>query len=311
MVPTTTEHTTTTARTTPTDPTTSTRASPEQTSTTTRGTPSTQAEATQAEMPTTLAVPVETEQVNVYWSWMVLNPTAGSVVRIGAGARRVAVDDPVRNSLEAMVDGVTSVEQTIGMGTDVPSGTRVLGLSVDGSTATVDLSADFAMPGELLDETVRLAQVVFTVTQFDGIDRVKFEIDGVASDPILSNDFVIGDGLTRDALAAVRARIMIEEPSPGAEITTPLVIRGESNTFEGTVRYAVVGGGGDGLVLTDGFTTATAGNGRWGTFEVDVDVPTFPPEYQPGPGAIIMWEDSPRDGSRVDLVEIPIVLPER
>lgn len=63
--------------------------------------------------------------------------------------------------------------------------------------------------------------------------------------------------------------------------------------------------------MTEGFTTATAGNGRWGTFEVVVDVSAFPSEYQPGPGAIIMWEDSPLDGARVDVVEIPIVLPER
>ena len=42
-----------------------------------------------------------------------------------------------------------------------------------------------------------------------------------------------------------------------------------------------------------------------------VEVSDFPSEYQPGPGSVIMWEDSPRDGVRVDIVEIPVVLPDR
>ncbi len=188
---------------------------------------------------TTTAVPVGTTLVNVYWGWTVLNPPAGSPERIGAGAREVAADTPVRNSLEAMFAGVNSVEQTIGMVTSIPPGTRVLGISVDGTTATVDLSGEFAASSGSLDETMRLAQVVFAVTQFDGFDHVKFHIDGVPQDPILSHGFVVGDGFTRDDFATVRPSILIEQPYPGAEVTNPLTIRGQSNTFEGTVRYAI------------------------------------------------------------------------
>lgn len=111
---------------------------------------------------TTVAVPVETTQANVYWSWSVLNPSTGSPERIGAGTREVDADVPVRNSLEALFDGLTAVEQTTGMGTSIPPGTRVLGISVDGTTATVDLSAEFASSSGSLDETIRLAQVVVT-----------------------------------------------------------------------------------------------------------------------------------------------------
>jgi hypothetical protein len=209
-----------------------------------------------------------------------------------------------------MFDGLNSVEQAIGMMTSIPPGTRVLGVGVDGATATVDLSAEFAAPSGSLDETMRLAQVVFTVTQFDGFDRVKFHIHGVPQDRILSHGFVVGDGLTRDDFEQVRPSILIEQPYPGAEVASTLVIRGESNTFEATVRYAITTGGGDGVLVTEGFTTATGGNGIWGQFEVVVDLSDFPSDYQSGPGSIIMWEDSPRDGSRLNIVEIPIVLPE-
>lgn len=279
--------------------------------TTTQATPTTPPATITTEATPTTSAPAEIMSVNVYWGWSVLNPSPGSPERIGAGTREVAADVPVRNSLEALFDGLTPAEQTIGMSSSVPPGTRVLGVAIDGATATVDLSTEFANSSGSLDETMRLAQAVFTVTQFDGIERVKFHIDGIAQDPILSHGFVVGDGFTRDSFSEVRASIMIEQPSPGAELTNPLMIQGESNTFEATVRYAITSGGGDGALMTEGFTTATGGNGTWGAFEVVVDVSDFPSEYQPGPGAIIMWEDSPRDGARVNVVEIPIVLPER
>ena len=256
-------------------------------------------------------LPPTTTSANVYWGWTVLNPSAGSPERLGAGTREVTADVPVRNSLEMLFNGLNADERTIGMTTSIPPGTKVLGIARDGATATVDLSTEFASSSGSLDETIRLAQVVFTITQFDEIDRVKFHIEGTAVDPILSHGFVVGQGLTRDSFAEVRASIMIEQPSPGAEVTNPLVVRGESNTFEATVRYAITSGDNDGELMTEGFTTATGGNGTWGTFEVAVDVSDFPSDYQPGPGAIIMWEDSPRDGAPVNVVEVPIVLPER
>lgn len=258
---------------------------------------------------TTTTASATTTLVNVYWGWTVLNPAAGSPERIGAGAREVSADVPIGNTLEAMFDGLEPVEETIGMTTSIPPGTDLLGIAIDGTTATVDLSAEFATPSGSLDETMRLAQVVFAVTQFEDIDRVRFHIDGRPQDPILSHGFEVGDGLTRDDFANVRPTILIEQPHPGADVTNPLVIRGESNTFEATVRYAITQGGGDGVVLTEGFTTATGGMGTWGSFEIVVDLSDFGSQYQPGLGSVIMWEDSARDGGHVGVVEIPIVLP--
>ncbi len=283
--------------------TTTTTVEPTATSTTPATTPTTDAT-------TTTAAPAETTLVNVYWGWTVLNPPSGSPERIGAGAREVSAEAPVRNCLEAMFDELNSVEQTIGMTTSIPPGTRVLGFAVDGATAPVDLSPECVRPSGALGETMRLAQVVFAVTQFDGIDRVKFHIDGMPQDPILSEGFEVGDGFTRDDFDNVRPSILIEQPFPGAEAANPLVIRGESNTFEATVRYAITTGGGDGVVVTEGFTTATGGNGVWGTFEVIVDLSGFASDYESGPGSTIMWEDSPRDGTQLGVVEVPIVLPE-
>jgi germination protein M len=264
---------------------------------------------TGADATTTTQQAVGTTLVNVYWGWTVQNPVGGSPERIAAGARAVEADTPTRTSLEAMFAGVDAVEREIGMTSSIPEGTRVLGISVDGTTATVDLSAEFERPGGTLDETMRLAQVVFAVTQFDAFDRVEFHVAGEPRDTILSHGVEIGDGLTRDDFPDVRARIMIEEPHPGAEVTNPLVIAGESNTFEANVRYAITSGAGDGLIVAEGFTTATAGMGTWGTFEIEVDLTDFLSDGAGGPGSIILWEDDPRSGQHVDVIEIPVALP--
>ncbi len=240
-----------------------------------------------------------------------LNPSAGSPERIGAGGRFVPGDTPVRNALEALFAGTNAIEDDIGMVSVIPPGTRVLGVAVDGTTATVDLSGEFEDSlGGTLGETIQLAQVVFTVTQFDGFDRVKFHIDGEPRDMILSHGFEVGDGLTRDDFANVRAMIMVEEPYPGADVGNPLVIRGESNTFEANVEYTLLTGGGDGIIVMDGFTTATGGNGTWGTFEAVIDLDDHAASYLPGPGSIVVFESSPRDGTQTNIVEIPINLPQ-
>ncbi|MGI9646565.1 MAG: GerMN domain-containing protein, partial [Ilumatobacteraceae bacterium] len=248
--------------------------------------------------------------VNVYWASTVLAPVPGNEERIGAGARTVAADTPVRASLESLFAGTDSIETEIGMSSLIPAGTRVLGIAVDGTTATVDLSGEFENSiGGTLAESMQIAQVVFTVTQFDNIDRVRFHIDGEPRTELLSHGFEIGEGLTRDDFANIRPAILVEQPFPGAAVGNPLVIAGESNTFEGTVQFSVLTGGGDGLVVMDGFTTATAGNGTWGTYEAVVELSEFPETYLPGPGSIVVFEISPADGGPTNIVEIPITLP--
>jgi spore germination protein GerM len=61
--------------------------------------------------------------------------------------------------------------------TSVPPGTQLLGVETDGSTATIDLSADIADVSGVAQKEA-FAQIVFTALSFRGIDQVRFEIDG-------------------------------------------------------------------------------------------------------------------------------------
>ena len=67
----------------------------------------------------------------------------------------------------------------------IPAGTKLLGIEISGGLATVDLSAEFASlspddvwGGGSYSLHGRVAQVVYTLTQFTTVDRVTFKLDG-------------------------------------------------------------------------------------------------------------------------------------
>ena len=242
---------------------------------------------------------------NVYWAWTVDTTSAATPEQLGAGGRpeiwRGDAFAPL-DALDALLLGPNEIETEIGMTTEIPAGTTLLDFELtDGNVGVVDLSSDFNATSGTLGETFAIAQVVFTLTQFDTIDAVSFRIDGADVDAIGSHGSDVSEPLTRDDFGdSVRPLILLESPTPGAEIDDEVVIAGEANTFEANVVYAVTDG--DGLIVAEGFTTATAGNGTWGTFEetVAVEIET------PGVGAVIVWEESAEDGSQINVVEYPV-----
>jgi hypothetical protein len=96
--------------------------------------------------------------------------------------------------------------------------------------------------------------------------------------------------------------ILVESPLPLATVTSPLRIVGTANTFEAMFRIKVTDGAG--RIVYDHSAMATSGTGTRGTFDVNADfeVP------RPGLGSVIAFADSPRDGTPIHVVEIPIHL---
>jgi hypothetical protein len=165
--------------------------------------------------------------------------------------------------------------------------------------ATVDLSSQFAAGGGSLSMQLRVAQVVFTLTQFPTVDTVDITIEGEAVDAI-GGEGVPAQGLDRTDFAAVTPLVLIEVPVPGQSVISPLEISGMANTFEANVEYAVTDG--EGLIVDEGFTTATAGNGTFGTFAVTSE---FEVE-RPGVGSVIGFETSAESGEQVNVYEVPV-----
>ena len=78
-----------------------------------------------------------------------------------------------------------------------PAGTHVLSASVDGTTATVDLSADANRSGGTLNESGEFKSLVWTLTSLPGIDRVAVRIAGNKVATLPGGNFELDEPLRR------------------------------------------------------------------------------------------------------------------
>lgn len=254
--------------------------------------PTTTAPATTS-APTTTTVPAAPTDVRVYFT--------NADALLAVAGRTVTDTDVVRAALVELLAGPGGIEAEVGYASAIPAGTELRGVSVDGSVALVDLSAEFGAGGGSASILGRAAQVVYTLTQFPEVERVRFAIEGEPVETLGGEGLVVdGDGVDRSAFDAVLPMILVESPTPGAEVTSPVTLSGLNNTFENTVNYTLTDP--EGLILEEGFTTGTGDIGAWGAFETTIELTTD----RGGLGALIVYEISPRDGSRQHVVEVPI-----
>ncbi len=103
--------------------------------------------------------------------------------KVAAAGRTVTAPAVARAAVEALLEGPDSFETGIGMTSQIPPGTELLGLDIHGGVATVDLSAEFSSGGGSLSMGLRVAQVLFTLTQFDTVDAVSILLEGEVPTP--------------------------------------------------------------------------------------------------------------------------------
>jgi hypothetical protein len=206
-----------------------------------------------------------------------------------------------RAAMEALVGGPNSEEKAAGLGSAVPKGTRLLGISVDGTVATVDLSGEFESGGGSLSMTARVAQVVYTMTQFKTIRAVEFMLDGERVDTIGGEGVIVEDPQRRADWQSFEPPIFVERPGVGATLSSPFVVQGRATAFEATVNIDLLDAGEQTLVET--FATATMGAPGRGTFRKAI-------AYSTGSDAgwLVVYEASAKDGSHLNEVRIPVSL---
>jgi len=205
-------------------------------------------------------------------------------------------------AMKALLEGPTATEVEAGMVTCIPQGTTFLGLSIKSGVATVDLSAEYGSGGGSLSMFTRLAQVVFTLTQFPTVDGVRFKLDGELIDMLGGEGIIIDEPVNRDDYEDMSPAILVESPTLGATVGSPLRIWGTANVFEAVFQVNIVNW--DGLIIAEKTVMASSGTGTRGTFDVTVPFTVD----QPGLGALIVFSDSPKDGSQINVVEIPLQL---
>jgi spore germination protein GerM len=214
-------------------------------------------------------------------------------------AQTVAVG---RAALEELISGPEGADGE-GVSSAVPAGTRLLGLNIEDGLATVDLSSEFESGGGSLSMQMRLAQVVFTLTQFPTVDRVEFRLDGEPVDVFSGEGIVLDGPVDREDYADLMPAIVVDRPTPGAQISSPVTVSGSANVFEANVTVRILDASGKELKRT--FTTATCGSGCRGDFSVAVPFPAQPAGSE---GFVVVEDDDAAGmGFPPHQVRIPIV----
>ena len=218
----------------------------------------------------TTTVPAETTALRVYFLRDDL---------VWPVARQVEETEAVATAaLQELFAGPSSAEQQdLVLSTAVPEGVELHSLDIENGVAAVHLSDELT--------GAALAQVVYTLTQFPTVESVEIQ----------------EETYTRADFEEQTPAILVESPLSFQKVASPLHVTGTANTFEATFNYELTDT--DGRIVDKNFVTATSGTGTRGTFDFTTDPFTVPFD---GVGELIVFELSAKDGSRINLVEIPL-----
>ena len=196
-----------------------------------------------------------------------------------------------RAALQAMLAGPSGEESGAGIRSDVPSGTRLLGLEIHDGIAFVDLSTGFRGTGAIAP--ILFGQVVWTLGQFSTVDKVVIKVDGAETTDVPQ---------TKDEYERFLPAIVVYSPLIGSTVSNPVTISGTANVFEATVSLRILDAGGN--EVGRGFTNATCGTGCRGAYSTTLAYRVNDEQ----PGTVEVFESSAKDGSPVNVQKIPVTL---
>jgi hypothetical protein len=216
----------------------------------------------------------------------------GRTVQVTPAVGRAAVD--------RLLSGPSAAEQAAALRSQIPAGTTLLGLDVSGGIATADLSDAFVSGAGPSTMPVRLAQMVYTLTQFPTVKGVRFLIDGHGVTVI--GGIPVQSPQTRAMYRGYLPAITVQSPVIGQQVTSPVTVSGTADVFEATVSVRILDSAGHEIART--FTTASCGTGCRGSYSVTVPYSVT----QAGDGTIEVFESSAKDGAPVNVEQIPVTL---
>ncbi|MDX6481132.1 MAG: hypothetical protein QOG85_1642 [Gaiellaceae bacterium] len=206
-------------------------------------------------------------------------------------------------AIKALLAGPTAAERASGLSSAIPKGTKLLGISLHDRVATIDLTHEYASGGGTLSEYSRLAQVVYTLTEFPTIKKVRFHLDGAPLNVFTGDGIVLSHPVGRAEYINLLPPINVDGPTMGDQITSPVTVSGEANVFEANVGIEVLNR--FGKVIGKTFTTASCGTGCRGTFSTQVAFNVT--EEQPGT-IVVHDDDAAGFGTPPHIVRIPVTL---
>lgn len=230
-------------------------------------------------------------------------------------------------AMNALLAGPSAKERAavLRIRTLIPAGTKLLGIEISGGLATVDLSAEFASlsrddasDGGSYSLHGRVAQVVYTMTQFTTVDRVNFKLDGKPvkvlfgmPDPesgaseAIAMDKPVTRATSRDHYSYrdhFLPLIFVDRPAWGAALPNPGRVTGLANVNEAHFRITLLDR--NDKVLVDVPVLASCGTGCWGTFDVTLRYDVSRAQW----GTLRVWDISEYSGRPVAVREYPVYL---
>lgn len=112
--------------------------------------------------------------------------------------RRIPSDLPTLEAMvRALLAGPTTRETERGIQTLIPTTTRLLGITVTDGIAQVELSEEFQQAASSETLALRVAQVVWTITELPGVIGAAFLIDGEPVAPVNARGESVDRPVTR------------------------------------------------------------------------------------------------------------------
>jgi len=220
--------------------------------------------------------------------------------KLGVAERRVPQTKAVAAAaLRELCSGPTETERVAGLSTAIPNGTALRSVSISGGVALVDLSSAYDNGGGSLSMTARVAQVVYTLTQFPSIKAVSFSLDGAPISTLGNEGVALATPQRRADWVDFEPPIFVEFPGVGATLNSPFALLGTASVFEGAFLAEIRDNSGRRIVRV--VVQASLGAPERGDFRKTVVFTTSATR-----GSLIVYAQSMEDGSRQDEVRVPV-----
>ena len=184
-----------------------------------------------AATPTPAASPAGTTIVRAYFVFNGELGVEGLVPVLRVVPKTTAVAAAAMN---AVLAGPTD-DEAGAMSSAIPAGSRLLGVTIKNGVATVDLSTEFDSGGGTASMQYRLAQVVYTLTQFTSVKSVVFQIEGQTVTVFGSEGIVLDGPQARADYEEQLPSIFVDRPAYGAAIGNPGARRRKRECLRGHV----------------------------------------------------------------------------
>jgi Spore germination protein len=203
----------------------------------------------------------------------------------------------------ALAELINGTPVTAGAFKVLPADTKILEVNIQNGLATIDFSEEVLHANVgASGETLGIASIVNTLTEFPTIKKVQFTVNGKAENGMdwWGHVGLYNQPFARDLSSVYEPAIWVTAPVDGQTIASPLKITGNARVFEAVVSYRLRDVQGN--ILAEGNTMAAAGAPGRGDFEASL---TFKP-LAAGNGQLEVFESSMKDGSDLNKVIIPV-----